>query len=84
MKSKKIFKKRRNPIQKCKHTDDAVIDLIKGLDALIQKAKSKKLAVPVNMLHTTKEDLVYWASDLDFHESKQDRFIYKHLYEGDC
>jgi len=63
-----------------KRKDDAVISLIRGLDLLVIEARKIQLGVAVNILHRAKEDLVYWAADLDFYESKQEKFINKHLF----
>lgn len=60
--------------------DDTAMSLIRGLDFLITKANTARLATAAGILHRAKEELIYWAVDFDFHESKQDTFIYNNLY----
>jgi hypothetical protein len=73
---------RRNRLQKKIDKDSAITAIIKGMDFLIALASRNQLFPAVRILHTSKEDLVYWAVDFNFQESEQDKFICNNLYNG--
>ncbi len=60
--------------------DSTVANLIQGLNLLAAHARQQGLGNAARILATAKEDLVYWAVDLNFAESPKDRFINQHLY----
>ena len=78
--SKKLSTKTINVQNENPHYDEAVVELIRGLNFLIAKANEKQLAVAANILYRAKEDLVFWAVDLQFEESARDKFIFQHLF----
>lgn len=60
--------------------DDAVINAIQRLDLSIAQANALKLDTMARILHTAKEELVFWAVEMNFHETKADKFINRLLY----
>ncbi len=60
--------------------DDAMVSLIYGLNFLINKANSSGMYGAARTLQNAKEDLVYWAVQMNFHETPEEKFINKYLY----
>ncbi len=65
-----------------KQKDDAVVSMIRGLDVLIEYARSSDLTAAARMLYSAKENIVYWAVDQNFHETAEDRFVTQHMLGG--
>ena len=63
-----------------KYIDDTVISAIRGLDLFIAQASSARLGTMAEILHTAKEELIFWAVKMNFHETARDKFINGLLY----
>lgn len=63
-----------------KRMDDALIHIIQGLDLFIAQASSLQLGTIASILRHAKEDLVFWAADMNFHETRAEAFINRLLY----
>lgn len=63
-----------------KYIDDTFISAIRGLDLFIAQASSARLGTMAEILHTAKEELIYWAVKMNFHETAMDKFINGILY----
>lgn len=61
---------------------DFIMSVIETLDLLIAKAGSVEAGTVARILHTAKEDLVYWAVDMNFDETLQEKFINRALYNN--
>lgn len=61
--------------------DDFLISIVQSLNFLIELSCKENLATISRILHVAKEDLVYWASELNYYESPRETFIYKNLYK---
>lgn len=62
--------------------DAAVANLIQGLSLLMAHARRQDLGNAARILATAKEDLIYWAVDMNFHETAKDRFLNQQLNSG--
>jgi hypothetical protein len=58
----------------------AIHGLINGLNTLGIQAEAASMGTAARILFTAKEELVYWAVTMNFHETAQDRFINQNLY----
>ncbi len=65
---------------KAKQLDDTIIYAIQGLDFYIAQASAMKLGKMARILRTAKEELIFWAVDMNFHETKAEKFINQLLY----
>ena len=65
-----------------KRMDDTVTATIGVLDILIAQASSTGVGTVARILNTAKEDLVYWAVKMNFHETPQEKFINRLLYQN--
>ena len=63
-----------------KDKDAAVVSLIHGVSLLIAHARRSGIGKAIQILSTAKEDLVYWAVDMNFHEAAEDHFINRHMH----
>jgi hypothetical protein len=59
--------------------EEAFLRLIRGLNFLINEASTHKLLTASRILYSAKESLVFWGTNFDFQDSKQDQFINTHL-----
>lgn len=62
--------------------DHFIISAVQGLDLFIAQANSQSLGEAARILHTAKEDLVFWAVQKGGHESAEDKFINAMLYHN--
>lgn len=62
--------------------DNVVASTIRGLDILTAKANGAGIGTIARILHNAKEDLVYWAVELDFHETAKEKFINYIMYNN--
>lgn len=60
--------------------DKAMALLIRGVSLLIAQARHSGMNNAVRILSMAKEDLVYWAVNLNFHETAKEQFINQQLY----
>lgn len=63
-----------------KKVDDTLIATIQGIDLFIAQASSLGLGTMARILRNAKEELVYWATELNLHETSADKFINQLLY----
>lgn len=68
--------------EKEKQLDDTVIGAIQALDLFIAQATSMGMGTMARILNNAKEDLVFWAVDMNFHETKIDKFTNQLLYSN--
>ena len=61
---------------------ETVDELLRGLDALAARAEAADMGMAARIFYTAKEELVHWAVTMHFHESAQDRFINRRLYDS--
>lgn len=66
-----------------KHNDDFVITVIRGLNLFIAQATSAGCGTVARILHGAKEEIVFWAVNMGFHETLEEKFINQHLYNND-
>lgn len=62
--------------------DKLVTTIIQGLDMYIGGASSAGAGTVARILATAKEDLIYWAVSMDFHETNQEAFINRLLHNN--
>lgn len=62
------------------HKDEIFLSLVDGINTLIRQARDNDLGHAARLLTTAKEDMVFWAVSMNFHETPEERFINKHLY----
>jgi len=72
------------PIQKTdeEYMDEVLVTLTSGLNMLIAQASAARMGMAARILYSAKEDLVHWAVDMNFHETAQDHFVNRHLYDN--
>ena len=63
-----------------KKLDDFTIAVIYQLNNLLKEASDMQCGMIAKVLHSAKEELVYWAVDMDFYESDENIFVNRHLY----
>lgn len=60
--------------------EERTLCIIREINSLIALASREGLGSVARMLYAAKEDIVYWAVDMNFHETTKDKFINTHLY----
>jgi hypothetical protein len=60
--------------------EERTLCIIREINSLIALASREGLGSIARMLYTAKEDIVYWAVDINFHETTKDQFINTLLY----
>jgi hypothetical protein len=81
-KARKTRTKHDRPSNGLKHKQKVIDSLLQGLDALVAQAESADMGTAARIFYTAREDLVHWAVTMHFHESAQDRFINRRLYDN--
>lgn len=61
---------------------EAITAMVHGLDLFIAQANSADLGTAARILHQAKEDIVLWAVTMGFHETAEDKYINRHLYNN--
>lgn len=61
--------------------DVATVSIINGLNFLISKANNMGIYAVSRTLNAAKEDLVYWAVQMNYHETLEEKFVNRYLYE---
>lgn len=59
--------------EKC--LDDMLIRTIQGLDVFIAQSSDLRIGIIARILQTAKEELVHWAANQDFNETRAESFI---------
>lgn len=70
-----------SPTSAASGKDAAMASIVRGLNLLASHARHHGLGNAARILASAKEDLVYWAADMNFHESSKDRFTNQPMYE---
>lgn len=62
--------------------DKVVTTIIRGLDLFIAQSNGAGVGTVARILHNAKEDLVYWAINMNFHETAQEKFYNRLMYSN--
>lgn len=65
-----------------READEIVVSAIQGLNFFIAQANNAQLGTMARILHTAKEDLVFWATDMEFYESRKEKLLNMLLYNN--
>lgn len=65
-----------------KAKDDFTMDVISMLNNYIREAHSTQCGPVARILHNAKEELIFWAVQMEFHETPAEKFINRHLYQS--